>query len=305
MKNYVRNNRTQANGRDRRVASVDRALTTLKLFLREKADWGVSELAARLGVHKSTAHALLNTLAAHDLVEPDPATRRYRLGSAAHAYGWQANGHAALRDAVHATLARLADLAGETAILCLPYDGRFQIVDAVEPPDEMRVGLPVGRHIPLTCGCAGKAYLAWLDPAGREQLLRPADLRRFTPRSIVRMSAYLADLRATRERGYGLDLEEYSPGVHAVGFPLRPPGGPPLGVICVVGLSHRLPQEKLHALGRKGAALLAGLGRALAARARPRPAPGPGAAHPRSGARGRNAGASAEKIVRVSPRRGG
>lgn len=246
------------------MASVDRAITALKLFLHEKADWGVSELAARLGVRKSTAHALLSTLMAHDLVAPDPATRRYRLGAAAHAFGMPSNGQAALREAAHPTLARLADAAGETAILCLPHDGRFQIADSVEPPDEMRVALPVGRHIPLACGCAGKAYLAWLDPAERERVLRPADLRRYTPRSIVRMPAYLAELRRVRERGYALDFEEYSPGVHAVGFPVRPAGGAPVSVICVVGLSHRMPEEKLHALGRKGLALVADLGRALA-----------------------------------------
>jgi IclR family acetate operon transcriptional repressor len=245
---------------------VDRALTALKLFLREKGDWGVSELAAHLGVHKSTAHALLATLVAHDLLERDPTTHRYRLGAAAVAYGMQPNGQAGLRAAAHPTLARLADLAGETAILCLPHDGRFQIADAVEPPEEMRVALPVGRHIPLACGCAGKAYLAGLDPAERDRILRPADLRRFTPRSITRMPAYLGELNRARERGYALDLEEYSPGVHAVGFPVRPPGGAPLGVICVVGLSHRMPEEKLHTIGRKGLPLVGALGRSLAPR---------------------------------------
>ncbi len=266
MRNSVRHNRTTPPARERRVASVDRALTALKLFLREKADWGVSELAARLGVHKSTAHALLGTLVAHDLLERDEATRRYRLGSAALAFGMRANGHAALREAVHPTLARLADGARETAILCLPHDGRFLIVDAAEPPDDMRVALPVGRHLSLACGCAGKAYLAWLNPVERARVLRPGDLKRFTPRSITRLPAYLAELERARGRGYALDLEEYSPGVHAVGFPVRPTGRPPVGVICVVGLSHRLPEERLHAIGRKGLALMAELGRALAPR---------------------------------------
>ncbi len=277
MKNSVPHYKTNGHGRERRVASVDRALTALKLFLREKADWGVSELAARLGVHKSTAHALLGTLVAHNLLEHDPAPRRYRLGAAAFTYGMQANGHAAVREAARLTLARLADAAGETAILCLPHDGRFLILDAVEPPDDMRVALPVGRHLPLGCGCAGKAYLAWLDPAERDAALRPEDLRRFTPRSITRMPAYLAELRRTRARGYALDLEEYCPGVHAVGFPVRRPGAPPVGVLCVVGLGHRMPEERLHAIGRRGLALMAELGRALAARIHPAPARAPAA----------------------------
>lgn len=287
MKNVVRRIRTHLPGRDRRLASVDRALTAMKLFLQEQEDWGVSELADQLGVQKSTAHALLGTLMAHDLVEQLPTTRRYRLGPAALAYGMRGNGHAALLEAVHPTLARLAHMSGETAVLCIPQDGRFLIADAVEPADGMRVALPVGGHLPLTCGCAGKAYLAWLDTAERERLLRPGDLRRFTSRSIVRMPAYLAELRRCRERGYALDLEEYSPGVHAVGFPVRALGAPPAGVICVVGLSQRTPEEKLHSIGRKGLALLTLLGRALAAR-RPTPSRGTDAARtgpPRSAGR--------------------
>src|SRR4051794_41309485 len=62
------------------VQSVDRALTILELLARE-GDAGVTEIAADLGVHKSTAFRLLATLEAHRLVEQDGDRGRYRLGA--------------------------------------------------------------------------------------------------------------------------------------------------------------------------------------------------------------------------------
>ena len=50
------------------VQSVDRALAILEVLAR-LGDAGVTELAAELGVHKSTAFRLMVTLEAHRLVE--------------------------------------------------------------------------------------------------------------------------------------------------------------------------------------------------------------------------------------------
>src|SRR5262245_59876778 len=61
------------------VQSVDRALTILELLARE-GEAGVTEIAAELGVHKSTAFRLLATLESHRLVEQDGDRGRYRLG---------------------------------------------------------------------------------------------------------------------------------------------------------------------------------------------------------------------------------
>src|SRR5919112_2531228 len=61
------------------VQSVDRALTILAVLAR-LGQAGVSEIAAELGVHKSTAFRLVSTLEAHDLVEQTEDRGKYRLG---------------------------------------------------------------------------------------------------------------------------------------------------------------------------------------------------------------------------------
>ena len=66
--------------RDPTIQSVDRAARILKALAAGSPRLGVSELAERLGLAKTTVHGLLRTLERQDLVEQDPETGKYRLG---------------------------------------------------------------------------------------------------------------------------------------------------------------------------------------------------------------------------------
>ena len=62
------------------VRSVDRAAALLLALGDSQGEAGVTELARRLGLHKSTASRLLATLQKRGLVEQDPESGKYRLG---------------------------------------------------------------------------------------------------------------------------------------------------------------------------------------------------------------------------------
>src|SRR4026209_2669860 len=62
------------------VRSGDRPSALLLALGECKGEAGVTELARRLGLHKSTASRLLATLEKRGLVEQDDETREYRLG---------------------------------------------------------------------------------------------------------------------------------------------------------------------------------------------------------------------------------
>src|SRR5258708_4451214 len=61
------------------VQSVVRAVTVLEILART-GEAGVTEIAAELGVHKSTAFRLVAALEQSELVAQDTARGRYRLG---------------------------------------------------------------------------------------------------------------------------------------------------------------------------------------------------------------------------------
>src|ERR1700754_1258184 len=61
------------------VQSVDRALSILEVLARI-GEAGVTEIAAELDVHKSTAFRLVATLESHGMVEQNEDRGKYRLG---------------------------------------------------------------------------------------------------------------------------------------------------------------------------------------------------------------------------------
>jgi len=65
-----------------RLSSVANAVALLKAFSVDEVELGISALAKRLGIAKSTVHRLASTLVAEGLLEQDPDSGRYRLGIA-------------------------------------------------------------------------------------------------------------------------------------------------------------------------------------------------------------------------------
>ncbi len=70
---------TEQAARAQPVHSVDRALDLLEALAAGDGATGITALAARTGLHASTAHRLLATLVRRGWVEREPRTRRYRL----------------------------------------------------------------------------------------------------------------------------------------------------------------------------------------------------------------------------------
>ena len=90
------------------LKSVGSALDVLECFATD-GELGVSDIARRLGVAKSTAHRLLQTLASRGFVEQDPHTGQYRLGIHVYELGALALARNELRHAALPFLRQVAD----------------------------------------------------------------------------------------------------------------------------------------------------------------------------------------------------
>ena len=78
MSNYTADSET-AGPAGNGVQSVDRAVSVMEILAR-RGEAGVSEVAAEIDVHKSTAFRLLGALEARGLVEQSAGRGKYRLG---------------------------------------------------------------------------------------------------------------------------------------------------------------------------------------------------------------------------------
>src|SRR5438046_5483472 len=98
------------------VQSVDRALQILCAFEPAGGELRVTDIAAGLGVHKSTASRLAATLVAHGFLERVAGADAFRLGRRLVCLGMVAAG-VELIDAARTAMEELGVATGETVVL--------------------------------------------------------------------------------------------------------------------------------------------------------------------------------------------
>src|ERR1700736_728422 len=132
------------------VPAVERSFRILDLLGRSPVPLGISEVARRLRMAKSTAHGLLRSL---DEVEAVEKVRQgYRLGPAVE----RPASLAELRRRWRPILERLAEEVGETAFLAQPRGSRVVIVDEVLGSGAPVVSAPVGSFVPASAAAIRK-----------------------------------------------------------------------------------------------------------------------------------------------------
>jgi IclR family transcriptional regulator, acetate operon repressor len=214
------------------VQSADRALAILVAFSTARRELGVTELAAELGMHKSTVSRLLAVLQARGLVRRDgdrfsPGPELARLGALA------ATSLAASQVA-REPLQRLADATGETVNLAVRQGDQALNVHQVQTAHFVGMTDWTGRGAPLHATANGKVLLAFGEGGPARELVR------LTPRTITDPAALRAELEGVRRLGYATAVEELEIGLHAAAAPVFDSLGACIAAVSLSGPSYRL-----------------------------------------------------------------
>lgn len=220
--------------------SVRSAARLLKQFSTRDRELGVSQLARRLDLGKSTVHRLLVTLTAEHLLEQDPYTGKYRLGIAMHDLGQAVSTRLDLHEAVIPPMEQLRNATGETVHTAV-LDGREVVyVERLDSPQTLRLFLEVGRRNDAHSTANGKCLLAYLPDDELAQALRGWKLKAKTPHTITNHNGLRASLIETRKRGYATNLHESELGVLSAAAPIRDLSGRIVASMSAAGPDRRM-----------------------------------------------------------------
>jgi len=225
------------------VQSVDRAVTVLEILARRR-EAGVTEIAAELGVHKSTAFRLVVVLENRGLVEQTADRGKYRLG-----FGIVrlAGATAAQLDLVRESnpvCERLAAELGETVNIAI-FDRGYAInVSQVRGPSAVASHNWVGQRTPLHATSSGKVLLAFQPAPIRDEVLAQP-LERYTPNTVTDPGQLRKALDEVRERGWASTTEELEIGLNAVAAPVRGADGAVVAAVSASGPSYRLTADAI------------------------------------------------------------
>jgi DNA-binding IclR family transcriptional regulator len=174
---------------------------------------GVSEIARRTGMSKSSAHGIISALVDEGLLSISGA-RTYSLGPRLLDLSRRTQDQR-IRRAARDSLATLSSDTGETSLFGRLEGDAVAILAVQAGSRPLNVSAPVGSRIPLLAGALGKAYVGLLDNPQAASFLADHPLSTFTPRSETEPARYLCCAHAAAERGYATDDGEYIDGVAA------------------------------------------------------------------------------------------
>lgn len=219
------------------VRAVERALDILMCFANEH-DMSLTELAARVGLNKSTVHRLMTTLEDRGFVLKNGD--KYRLGYRI----WELAANLTQVDdpaqLLQPEMEHLRDQLDETVSLYV-RDGNDRIrIQAVQSNQAIRRVAPVGVRLPLFVGASSKVLLAFADMHEIEAALRD-------PRwpSSIDKDSYMKQLEEVRRLGYAVSLEEREPGAAAVSVPIMDRNQRLVAALSVSGPVSRMSAETL------------------------------------------------------------
>lgn len=217
---------------DDALKSVANALDVLDCFLTDD-ELGVSEVARRLGVAKSSAHRMLSTLASRGFVERNPDTGRYRLGLHLYELGQLSVGRSQLRRAALPIMEDLRRRTGRTIHLGVADGADVVHVERLQSREGLYLLEASPRRFPMHCSGIGKV-LAAFDPAVAEARRR-SGFPPITANSVRTVAGWEAMLAKVRLEGVAINRDEVQPGAMSVAAPIYDTTGRICAALSIVG----------------------------------------------------------------------
>lgn len=226
------------------LRSFKKVFLLLDAFTAEAPEWSLADLSRKVDIAKPTVHHIMATLIEGGWIDRHPESKKYRLGVRLWEKGWLAINQLGVRDVARPFVESLARDSGETVRLAIldAADPRWVIyVDRVESRHAVRADIGGAVRAPSYSVATGKAMLAHDPETVKRLLARP--LRGYTSGTLTDADALLADLAATRQRGYSMNRSEFRTDVVGIAAAIRDHAGRAVAAVGISGPAYRLGPE--------------------------------------------------------------
>jgi IclR family acetate operon transcriptional repressor len=228
------------------IELVEKTLRVLESLSESEPGIALGELAARVGLVKSSLFRILFTLNKLGYVEKVGTEGVYASTHRLQALARKPIRRPNFIGIAHPRLQEMCAKLRESAWLAEWHNGAVIMIDVAESSSHaLQLALNVGDPCPLHASALGKVIAAHLSRAELESVLGKGRLARYTERSISSRKVLLAQLAAIRRDGYGLNDEETIRGALAIGAPVFDSTGRAFAAVSVTAPTARcFPAKK-------------------------------------------------------------
>ena len=229
-----------------RLSSVATATRLLKAFSEDEDEIGISALARKLGIAKSTAHRLAATLVAEGMLEQARENGKYKLGIALFRLGALMRRRMTVSNEARPYLYELRAKTNESIHLAVLDGTEIMYVYNLESTQAIRMRSDIGVRKPAYCTAEGQAILAFEPPQVVDRVIA-AGLTPRTPNTIASPEKFIKALAAIRQRGCAIEDEESELGMVCIAAPIRNDTGDVVAAVGIAGPAARLTKKAVAA----------------------------------------------------------
>jgi IclR family acetate operon transcriptional repressor len=227
-----------------RNQSLERGFGILEYLGASITGQSVSQVAQATGLHRATAHRLLEVLCRLGYAYKGD-DHRYWVGFQLHRFGHKPSMIARITHHAHPYLVALAHEVDETVNLGALEGIQAFIADRVVTDRSLRLDVQVGDYFDAHATSIGKALLSLHRPEEVRSIYERAPLRAHTANTTKTVTALLRELARVRTRGYAINDGEMTPGVRSIAVPLLNPEQRALCAIAVTGPTARMSDDRM------------------------------------------------------------
>jgi len=198
------------------MKTIDKALRLLGFFTIETPEYRLSDIARAADVDKATALRILNSLSSGGLVEHDPDTKKYRLGTAVLRLARIRETCSPIVSVLQPLVDRLAESTGESAHAGLPSDNGIATIAICEPNRATRVRIEQTQILPFNATASGLVFLAFSSTGFADRWLSKSKIQSFTDETLVDAADVKKRLADIKSKGFAYSAGSFEPDV--VGF---------------------------------------------------------------------------------------
>ncbi|WP_087024781.1 DNA-binding transcriptional regulator KdgR [Thaumasiovibrio subtropicus] len=202
--------------------SVSSVLKTFGILqaLSEQKDIGISELAQRLMMSKSTVYRFLQTMKTLGFVSQDGDSENYSLTLKLFEVGANALEYVDLVELADFEMRRIGDATSEALHLGALDEDAIIYIHKIDSKYNLRMQSRIGRRNPLYSTAIGKVLLAERPEEEVRQILAPVEFVKSTTRTHETIDSLIEELNTVRETGVGEDNEEQEEGLRCIAVPV-------------------------------------------------------------------------------------
>jgi len=227
------------------IQSLDRGLFILETVAKSNEPVPLGQLTVLLGIDRSSAFRLANTLKRRGFLANPTGRKDYILGPSIWRLSRNQDWSKTLISFSHDHLKRLALKTGETTHLAVREGNQAFFIDHCASPNQIiLVSGQTGEFVPLHSTAHGKALLADYGTAELKAIFGASGLQTYTPRTVATISQLARSCAKIKADGYAVDDQEYVEGVRCLAAPVRDQDGEVIASIGISAPLNRFPRER-------------------------------------------------------------